>query len=118
MIWKRALIFLLVLAALVTVSPMVSMTEGGGGCPDEVLDINQGACAPVVYPAVVFSPVIRTVACEMWHQPSCAVDTLLPTWYDGLLNLCNVVILLGLATVAGLLTRRFARTRFLSTNVK
>lgn len=48
---------------------------------------------------IVF-PVFRTVTCKLWHKAGCAPDTLLPGWYDGLLNVINVPIIAGLAYIS------------------
>jgi hypothetical protein len=79
---------------LFSISPMISKYSGCGGTGSP----NMG-CAFVTSRKIVF-PVYRTIACKAFSQPGCAPDTLLPGWYDQLLNYENLIIVSLLGFVA------------------
>jgi len=38
--------------------------------------------------------------CEVWHKPVCAPGTLLPGWYEKLINPLNIIIIILLMIIS------------------
>lgn len=103
-VFRTVLLSLLIFAVLVVFTPMVSIGEG-------FCDAGPfGNCAPTTRVSPIFpGPVVRTAVCEAWHQPGCAPDTFLPGWFDGLLNIYNLMIILALGALSSFVGLTLAR---------
>lgn len=79
---------------------MVAIERGctGGGMPN--MGCSLGITTEVAW------PVFRTIACAVWGTEGCAVHTLHYGWYDDLLNVINLCILIALAVISFLLSRK------------
>ena len=98
---KRFLYILLTFLVLFSLSPMISKYSG---CGDEVLPYM--GCAFEVKRKIVF-PVYRTAVCQIWSHPGCAPDTLLPGWYESLMNYENAIIIILLFYFATGIAKRY-----------
>lgn len=97
---KHFLYILVTFLVLFSVSPMISKySECGESLP-------YMGCALEVKRKIVF-PVYRTVVCEVWSRPGCAPDTLLPGWYEGLMNYENAIIIILLFYFATKLSKHY-----------
>lgn len=99
---KTFLLALIIFLILFCITPFVSKYSGcvGGG---PLFGCVVGTTNHLAF------PVYRTVACKLWHEAGCAPDTLIPGWYDHLLNSENVIILLLLALISVGISSRVTR---------
>jgi hypothetical protein len=90
---KVILTTLWIFLILFSLTPMVSKYSGciGGG--------PEFGCVGGTTRSIEF-PVYRTAVCLMWHNPGCAPNTLLPGWYDQLLNYENLLIIILLILIS------------------